>query len=442
MARSININQLVDDQKVGSFVVTLVVLGFLAMLADGYDILALAISAPAIIKDWGVDRAAFGPAFSASLFGILFGAPILGWVSDRFGRKKAIVSGGLIFGAFTLACVWATSLQELVALRFLTGIGLGGLLPNTIALIAEYAPKRWRATSVIVMFSGITLGGAVPGWLAPELLPAYGWQALFVVGGLGPIVIALLLALVLPESIKYLVLRGGRNAEAAKLASRLSGEAIAADTAFTIEGGKKTPFTPALLFSGGLAAITPLLWILFASNLMANYFINSWIVTVFPATGRHDLLMFQVCGTIGGILISFLLDRTGFVPIVILFLCGAISVSLIGQPGLPDTTHTLIVGAAGFCVLGVQFGINAISGMIYPTAFRSNGSGWAFAIGRFGSVIGPLLGGYLLAMQLPPQNLFYAPAISLALGFVASLILLRCSMTRFRGLTIDDKAAG
>ncbi|HXM84997.1 MAG TPA: MFS transporter, partial [Stellaceae bacterium] len=92
MARSININQLVDNQKVGSFVVTLVVLGFLAMLADGYDILALAISAPSIIKDWGVDRAAFGPAFSASLFGILFGAPMLGWVSDRFGRKKAIVA--------------------------------------------------------------------------------------------------------------------------------------------------------------------------------------------------------------------------------------------------------------------------------------------------------------------------------------------------------------
>jgi AAHS family 4-hydroxybenzoate transporter-like MFS transporter len=109
---------------------------------------------------------------------------------------------------------------------------------------------------------------------------------------------------------------------------------------------------------------------------------------------------------------------------------------------LADATHTLIVGAAGFCVLGVQFGINAISGMIYPTAFRSNGSGWAFAIGRFGSVIGPLLGGYLLAMQLPPQNLFYAPAISLALGFVASLVLLRFSVARFRGLTIDDKAAG
>jgi AAHS family 4-hydroxybenzoate transporter-like MFS transporter len=446
---TIDIGRLVDEQKIGWFNVALLVLSFLAIMGDGYDILALAFAAPDIVKSWHVDRAAFGPVFSASLFGILFGAPILGYVGDRFGRKKAIVIGCLVYGVFTLASMGATSLTQLAILRFLTGLGLGGLMPNTIALNAEFAPKRLRGTLVIIMFTGITLGGAIPGWIASSLLPTYGWQSLFFVGGVGPIIIAIILALVMPESIKFLVYQPHRRAELVRLAGILKpGFTAAPDARFTIAGEeKKPPFTIGLLFKGGLSVITPLLWLLFAINLMAFYFLNSWMPIVFQGAGLSPenaaltLSMFQVGGTVGGLLLSVLIDRFGMIAVFVLFVLSCPIVAVMGTPGLAVGQLIAVVTAAGFCVLGLQFGINAISGLIYPTAFRSNGSGWAFAIGRFGSIVGPILGGILIGMHLPAQQLFYFPAIMLAVGAVAAFVLMRLCVARFRGYHLDDKAA-
>jgi AAHS family 4-hydroxybenzoate transporter-like MFS transporter len=135
------------------------------MLADGYDIAALASAAPQLARSWHVAPKDFAPALSASLFGILFGAPLLGYVGDRFGRRTAIVVGCAIYGFGTLATVWATDLDQVVVLRFLSGIGIGGLMPNTIALNSELAPKRLRAALVVLMFTGITTGGGIPGYI-------------------------------------------------------------------------------------------------------------------------------------------------------------------------------------------------------------------------------------------------------------------------------------
>lgn len=446
---TIDIGRLVDEQKIGWFNIALLVLSFLAIMGDGYDILALAFAAPSLVGQWHVDRAALGPVFSASLFGILFGAPILGYIGDRYGRKKAIVLGCLIYGVFTLAAMAATSLTQLAVLRFLTGLGLGGLMPNTIALNAEFAPKRLRGTLVIIMFTGITLGGAIPGWIASSLVPTYGWQSLFFVGGVGPIVIAIILALVMPESIKFLVYHPRRRAELVRLASILKpGLAVAPETRFVIAGEeKKPPFTLKLLFQGGLAVITPLLWLLFAINLMSFYFLNSWMPIVFQGAGLSPqdaaltLSMFQIGGTVGGLLLSVLIDRFGMAAVFVLFVLSCPIVAAMGATGMSTGHLLVVVTAAGFTVLGLQFGINAISGLIYPTAFRSNGSGWAFAIGRFGSIIGPILGGILIGMHLPTQQLFYFPAAFLAVGAVAAFVLMRLCVARFRGYHLDDKAA-
>ncbi len=439
---TIDVGALVDNQRLGRHTVLLLVLSFLAMMADGYDILALAYAAPDIVRDWNVPRSALGPVFSAGLFGILFGAPLFGYVGDRFGRRPAIIGGCLIYGACTLAAAWAPSLAVLTGLRFVTGIGIGGLMPNTIALNAEFAPRRWRATLVIVMFTGITLGGALPGWIAAALLPGHGWQILFLIGGFGPLVIAALLWLLLPESIRFLVLQGRQRDRIEKLVRVFDPViAIAPGTRF-IMAAEAAPHAAAplrRLFAGSLALITPLLWLLFAANLMATYFLNSWMPILFQDAGMSAdysalaLSMFQIGGTLGGLSIAVLLDRFGMIPIVILFCLAAPVVALIGTPGLGEPGLLAIVGVAGFCILGLQFGINALSGLIYPTAVRASGSGWAFAIGRFGSIAGPLLGGALIAMQLPLRQLFYAPAMALGLGAAGALVMMALFRRRFGG---------
>ncbi len=447
MDHTIDVGRLVDDQKLGRFTALLLILSFLAMMADGYDILALAYAAPDLVREWGVQRSAMGPVFSAGLFGILFGAPLFGFLGDRFGRRPAIIGGCAIYGLCTLGAAFAPSLAVLTGLRFLTGIGIGGLMPNTIALNVEFAPKRWRATLVIVMFTGITLGGALPGWIAADLVPAHGWQILFLIGGFGPLAIAGLLFAFLPESLRFLVLHGGARARIERVVRMIAPKAnVTPDTRFTV-ATDQTPQTSApirRLFAGSLRYITPLLWLLFATNLMATYFLNSWMPILFQGAGLSAqnsalaLSLFQIGGTVGGLTVALVLDRFGMIPIVVLFCLAVPAVASIGVHGLGEQGLLIAVSVAGFCILGLQFGLNAVSGLIYPTAVRANGSGWAFAIGRFGSVVGPIMGGALIAMQLPMGRLFYAPAIALALGAVAALVMMRLCWRRFGAHRLDE----
>src|SRR5215210_4223235 len=181
--QTLDVARLIDERPVTGFNIFLVVFSFLIVLSDGYDITAIAFAAPELLKEWQItNRAALGPVFSASLVGILVGSPLLGYIGDRYGRKTATVISCVIFGIFTLAAVWATSLNQLLWLRALAGLGLGGLMPNMIALNGEYAPRRVRATLIILMFCGVTLGGALPGAVSSWLVPIYGWKIIFIIG--------------------------------------------------------------------------------------------------------------------------------------------------------------------------------------------------------------------------------------------------------------------
>lgn len=431
MSRIINVEDVIDEQKIGRFNIVLLFWLFLVMMLDGYDITAAAFAGPELVRTWGVARADLGPMLSASLFGILIGSFVFGYIGDRYGRKIGTILSCVVFGVFTIAVAWSTNLTEMTILRLLAGIGIGGIFPNAVALSAEYAPKRLRATMIILMFTGNTIGAALPGLVSMLWVHAHGFQILFLIGGIAPLVLALCLCFTLPESIKFLALDESRKARTLQMLRRLKPDfAFTEDDRFITNEAAGSKFRMKQLFAGRFALATPLLWLLFALNLMIFYFINSWMPTLAAAAdapagrGVLALTIFLLGGTCGGLALSRLVDKQGLKPIYIMFIIAVPVVASIGY--LTVASPDLLLAAAfiaGFCVLGLQFGLNATPGLIYPTSCRANGAGWAFGVGRLGAALGPLIGGILIGMKLPIQTLYVFAALPLIAGAIACFFL-------------------
>jgi MFS transporter, AAHS family, 4-hydroxybenzoate transporter len=417
----LNISRLVDAARLRPFHLWLAFWCLLAMMADGFDLLNASIAGPALIKDWGINRAALGPVFSASLAGFFVGAPFFGYLGDRYGRRLAIISALFFIGVTTFACAFATDLQELLWLRFLSGLGLGGVLPNVIALSAEFTPKRFRATMLVVIAMGISLGGAVPGFVGLTLMPHYGWPVIFIVGGVIPFVVGLCMLFVIPDSIKFMVLRGGRDEAVTRLIHKFDPDlTVAPGTRFVLdpdEGSAKTRGSPAGLFRDGWAPVTVLVWLIFVLNLMANNLMNAWLPMIVQ-TGGHSAAqgsfagsLYQLGGTAGGLCMGLLIDRFGLKVLAIMFAVGVPVLVFAGTPGLSDTVLLTMAFFSGAAIVGMQNGLNAGAGLIYPTALRANGVGYALGIGRIGSVAGPLIGSLLTKLGLSASAFFYVTAI-------------------------------
>src|SRR5947209_18498656 len=208
MATDVDITRLIDQQKISRFQILVAVLCAAVVFMDGFDAQAIGYVAPSLSAAWRLPKGALGPVFGAGLFGLMLGALIFGPVADRIGRKPVIIASVLWFGVCTLMTVTADSLNSLLVWRLLTGLGLGGAMPNSIALTSEYSPQRSRATMVMLMFIGFSLGSAIGGLIAAQFISKYGWTAVFWLGGIVPIVLTAVLLFVLPESVRLLALRG------------------------------------------------------------------------------------------------------------------------------------------------------------------------------------------------------------------------------------------
>ncbi|HZF16011.1 MAG TPA: MFS transporter [Steroidobacteraceae bacterium] len=445
----IDVEKLVDEQRLGRFNLNLFVWSFLAMFADGYDLAVMAFATPELVRLWHVPPDSLRMALVASLIGIVFGALLFGVIGDRFGRKRAIVIGCLVYGLASFAIVPAEDLTQVAWLRFLTGIGLGGVMPNTIALNSELSPRRWRATLIVLMFVGITLGAVAPGLVSAGLVAGHGWTILFLIGGMAPLVIAAGVALYLPESVKLLARQPDRRATLLKTARSLRRDlAIPDDAVFQVQRAAELAGSGLRqIFSGGLAPITTLLWVLFAAALLSNFFLNGWLPLIFTGNGltAHEAAVattwYHVGAALGGIAVSVVLDRFGVMIIAVLFALAGPCVAAIGWPGHSFAMLALLVALSGFTVVGAIFGINASAGLLYATEFRSKGVGWAFAVGRVGSIAGILIGGALIARHLPLPQLFLAPAAPMAVGAFAAFGLVYFCYRRFRGFKLDDVPA-
>jgi AAHS family 4-hydroxybenzoate transporter-like MFS transporter len=433
----VQVSRLLDERGLSSFQIKLIAWSFFIVLIDGYDIAAIAFAAPSLAKEWALKPGSLGPVFSASLIGILFGSGIFGWVGDRYGRKAALVGSNLLFGVFTLAAAYATNLDQMFWLRLLAGLGIGGVIPNAVAINAESAPRKLRATLAIIAVSCVPLGGAIPGFVTAVFVPQYGWQILFLIGGIVPIIIAIAAMIGLPESIKFMALHESQRGkmEAAIKAIRPDYQ-VPANAKFVIEDEKQFPgFNPGYLFRDGLALITPLLWLLFALNLMGYFFLISWTPTLMtaaklpPATAALAGAMLQVGGTVGALVLCWWLQKHRFFAVAIMFVVAVPVVGSIGFAGLTSKAALLTATFfAGFFVLGIQSGINAIGALVYPTSLRANGSGWELGIGRIGSIVGPLVGALLIG--LPVESLYMWSALPFAVGAVICFAIHRLNTAR------------
>src|SRR6516165_2944342 len=435
--QEVRVSQLLDEGGLSSFQIKLIIWSFFLVLIDGFDIAAIAFAAPYLVKAWNLSPGALGPVFSARLFGILVGSGLFGWVGDRYGRKAALIGSNLLFGAFTLAAAYSTGLQQMFWLRFFAGIGIGGVIPNVVAINAESAPRHLRATLAIIAVGCVPIGGAIPGFVTAALVPQHGWPILFFIGGVAPIVIALAALLGMPESIKYMTIHPReRHKMEALIAEIRPGFQVPANAHFVIEDEQQFPgFNPAYLFGQGLAVITPLLWLLFALNLMGYFFLLSWTPTLLtaahlpPATAALAGAVLQVGGTVGALSLCWWLQRHRFLAIAVMFALAVPVVGAIGFAGL--TSQPALMTAtffAGFLVLGIQSGLNVVGAMIYPTSLRANGSGWQLGIGRIGSIVGPLVGA--LFVGVPIETLYMWAALPFAVGAVICFIVHRLNEAR------------
>lgn len=449
MAQPVNIGRVIDEQRLRFFSIVLLTMAVLANATDGYDIFVIGYAVPVFIRDWHIPPASLGPVFSASIVGLFFGYPLFGFIGDRWGRKTAIVSSMVIYGIMSLVTMGASSVQQLLVIRFVTGIGLGGVIPNVTALTSEFGPKRIRAVFIMITSIGVPLGAAVPSFVSALFLARYGWTFLFLVGGILPLAAAAVFFFVIPKSVKFLVVHDRGPEKIRRTLGRLRSDIpIPADARFVLAGEKPViGISPAPLFRDGLAWITILVWFCYAMNMVATFFVANWMPTLLQqagATSAEAALatgMFSVGAFLGGAVLLATVDRFGLIPIACLFWLAVPFLLAIGFAGGAPLPVTILSTLAGACVVGVNFGFNAVNGIIYPTPIRSKGAGWTNAIGRFGAVVGPVLGGIFVGMHWTLPELFALPALSSLLGAIAILALTRLCVIRFRSYRLDERRA-
>src|SRR6201996_3686862 len=400
----IDVSDFIDNRPVGSFQLRLLLTCAAVLLLDGFDTQAMGYVAPALAKEWGLGKAALGPVFSAGLFGLMIGALVFGPLADRVGRKTIIILSTAAFGLGALATVLAQDIPTLLVIRFLTGLGLGGAMPNTVAMTAEYNPQRRRATMVMIMFCGFSIGAALGGMLAADLIPRFGWRSVFLVGGIAPLIMMPILVWRLPESVRFLATTGGAPERVAELLKLINPKAAFAPGAQFVVHEPRLDGVPVLhLYREGRTAATLLLWVVFFMSLLDIYFLALWLPTVLNDLGATVSVavligaMLQIGGVVGTFALGSVIDRFSFRALALVYLGAVIAVGAIGQLGHSAVLVSIAIFAAGFCVVGGQIAANALTAGFYPTSVRATGVGWALGIGRIGSIVGPLVGGVLLA---------------------------------------------
>ncbi|MCH7313185.1 MFS transporter [Acinetobacter sp. ANC 3882] len=416
--KEVALNDLIDQQVIGRYQKFILFTCLLLMIMDGYDIQAMAYAAPMIIGEWGVEKTMLGVVFSASLFGLFVGSFVLSSLSDRLGRRPILLISTLVFSVLMLATPHVSNIEQLATIRFVTGIFLGGIMPNAMAYSSEIVPHKYRILTMMVISCGYTVGAMLGGGISALLTPLGGWQAIFYFGGIIPLIIFFIMLFKLPESLYFL----GENKNNEKtivfwLKKFYPTLALSPATKIIGSTGPKIKKSPLELFKNKRAFFTYSIWVISILNMISLYFLANWLPTLSKEAGLslNQALMIgstlQLGGTIGTIVMGLKIDKIGFYKVLIpVFIVAVVSVALIGYSVSHIVLLFMVVFIAGFAIVGGQPAINALSASYYPVSLRTTGVGWSIGIARLGSVIGPLFGGYL-AKSLLISHLFVIAAI-------------------------------
>ena len=430
-AATINIGELLANSRVGPLQKRVFILCALCLIIDGFDVQAMGYVAPALVPDWKIDRSALGPVFSAANFGVLIGSLVFSTVADKIGRRPVLVGATLFFSAMTIATAYAQNIDQLFWMRLIAGIGMGCIIPNATALVGEFSPAARRVTLMMTITVGFTAGAALGGFVAAWMIPQFGWRSVFLFGGAVPLAIGVAMLVSLPESLQFLAVRRQRLDQLARWLTKLDPTIrVDASTKYIAneESRGGVPFVH--LFRDGRGLVTVLLWVINFMNLLNLYSLSNWLPTVVASMGydtRTSVLVgtiLQVGGTIGTFGLAWLISRGGFLPMLTMtFALATISIFLIGSPGISLALLFVIVFIAGWCVVGGQPGMNALAATFYPTYLRTTGVGFALGIGRIGAIVGPYIGGRMMAAQFTNQQLFWAAAVPALVSTLTLIVL-------------------
>jgi len=420
--RSFHVPSLTDEGPIRPVQYTTALLCALLMFLDGFDTQAISYAAPLITKEWNLSQEVLGPIFSSALIGLMVGYLAFSPLSDRLGHRRLVIASALGFAITTLLAALTTGTTELLIVRFLTGLGLGSAIPSAVALTSEYAPKRYRATFVLAIYCGFSLGFVAAGAASASLLPHYGWRSLFWLGALAPLLLCVLLYLWLPESLDFLVCRGSDRQRIVDTLARIGPGQLRSCTFTTGTLTKGSPIKS--LFMSGRAIGTVLLWVVFFLNLATFYGLQSWLPSMLTGL-KYPLgivVLATSLSTVGGIVVAVVIgpamDRIGPCrSLATLYLLGVVFLPLMGV-ALSRGEWMLLVATffAGVCVSGGQKSVIALATLFYPPTIRSTGVGWALGIGRLGGIGGPLLFGLLFNLHFTPSEVLYATAIPMLIS--------------------------
>ncbi|WP_111895510.1 MFS transporter [Acinetobacter sp. MB5] len=428
--RKVDIQSFIDAQPLSLLQKKIMWLCFVMVAIDGFDTVAIGFIAPALKDEWGLKATELAPLFGSGLFGLMAGAMIFGPLADKLGRKPILISSVIIFGLATVFAAFSPNLPTLTVLRFITGLGLGGVMPNAIALTAEYAPTARRSQLVTMMFCGFTIGSALVGILSAQLLPYIGWHGMLLIGGIAALLLVPVLMYFLPESIRFLIVKKQAVEKTERIARKIAPVQTTIPTLipFAHESEESSWRN---LFSKGYALGTFLIWIACFMSLLIIYMISSWM-PILLTNSSFNLskaswltTVFQIGGTISAVVLGLLMDKRDAIKILsAAYLLGALC--LVGLGWVIQQANIILLTLSMFCVGGIcgtQVGLNAFTSGFYPTHCRATGISWSNAVGRLGAAIGSVLGGWLMSLDLSSLEVMSLLAIPAILAAVALLLI-------------------
>ncbi|MFS2225763.1 MFS transporter [Pantoea sp. B65] len=428
-SQAIDVRQLINSASLSGYQKRIILLCFIVVALDGLDIALMGFIAPALKVAWGISNHQLGMVISAALIGLALGALFAGPVADRFGRRAIIITSVFLFGLWTLATALSQNLEQMMLFRFFTGLGLGAAMPNVGTLVAEFSPERKRSFIITVVFCGFTFGAATGGFAASWLIPCFGWHSVLLMGGTLPLLIVPLLVKFLPESVRFLLIRGAPAAQIRAIIEKMLPDTSVADVHFQMAAARQCEGAVRTVLSRNYRTGSLMLWGSYFMGLFLVYLIGSWLPSLIRDIGmtvtQAALItaMYQAGGTVGSLFAGWLMDRfNANLALALIYCCGGIATVAIGLAPADTLILSGIAFCSGFCLNGANTGMNALSASYYPTHARATGSSWMHGVGRIGAILSAFVGAEMMSLGWSFSQVFLLLAIPALLTSIMLLV--------------------